>query len=49
MPFELEEKNVGEELRLQYRFLDLRRKEMIRNLTLRHRVTKLVHEYLAGI
>jgi len=46
MPFELEEKNVGEELRLQYRFLDLRRKEMIRNLTLRHRVTKLVHEYL---
>ena len=46
MPFELGEKNVGEELRLQYRFLDLRRKEMIQNLTLRHRVTKLVHEYL---
>ncbi|MFH0986215.1 MAG: aspartate--tRNA ligase [Candidatus Omnitrophota bacterium] len=46
MPFELEENNVGEELRLQYRFLDLRRKDMIRNLTLRHRVTKLVHEYL---
>ncbi len=46
MPFELEEKNVGEELRLQYRFLDLRRKDMIRNLTLRHRVTKAVHQYL---
>ena len=46
MPFELGEKNVNEELRLQYRFLDLRRKEMVENLTLRHRVTKLVHEYL---
>ena len=46
MPFELEEKNVGEELRLQYRFLDLRRREMVESLTFRHRVTKIVHEYL---
>ncbi|MBU9889655.1 MAG: aspartate--tRNA ligase [Candidatus Omnitrophica bacterium] len=46
MPFELGEKNVNEELRLQYRFLDLRREDMVESLTLRHRVTKLVHEYL---
>lgn len=46
MPFELGEKNVNEELRLLYRFLDLRRKDMVESLTLRHRVTKLVHEYL---
>jgi aspartyl-tRNA synthetase len=46
LPFELEEKSVGEELRLQYRFLDLRRREMVENLTFRHRVLKLVHEYL---
>ena len=46
LPFELEEKNVGEELRLEYRFLDLRRREMVENLTFRHRVLKLVHEYL---
>ncbi|MFH1208326.1 MAG: aspartate--tRNA ligase [Candidatus Omnitrophota bacterium] len=46
LPFELEEKSVGEELRLQYRFLDLRRREMVKNLTFRHRVLKLVHEYL---
>jgi aspartyl-tRNA synthetase len=46
MPFELGEKTVGEELRLQYRFLDLRRPDMVESLTLRHRVTKLVHEYL---
>ncbi len=46
MPFGLEENNVGEELRLEYRFLDLRRREMVENLTFRHRVLKLVHEYL---
>ncbi|HOG23291.1 MAG TPA: OB-fold nucleic acid binding domain-containing protein, partial [Candidatus Omnitrophota bacterium] len=46
LPFELGEKNVGEELRLAYRFLDLRRRDMVESLTLRHRVTKLVHEYL---
>ncbi len=46
LPFELEEKSVGEELRLQYRFLDLRRREMVENLTFRHRVLRLVHEYL---
>ncbi|OQA57367.1 MAG: Aspartate--tRNA ligase [Candidatus Omnitrophica bacterium ADurb.Bin277] len=46
LPFELGEKNVGEELRLQYRFLDLRRRDMVESLTLRHRVMKLVHEYL---
>jgi aspartyl-tRNA synthetase len=40
------ETNVNEELRLQYRFLDLRRRDMVESLTLRHRVTKLVHEYL---
>jgi len=46
LPFELEEKTVGEELRLEYRFLDLRRREMVENLTFRHRALKLVHEYL---
>lgn len=46
MPFELGEMGVGEELRLQYRFLDLRRREMVESLTFRHRVTKIVHEYL---
>lgn len=46
LPFELGEMGVGEELRLQYRFLDLRRREMVESLTFRHRVTKIVHEYL---
>jgi len=46
LPFELEDTNVNEELRLEYRFLDLRRREMVENLTFRHRALKLVHEYL---
>lgn len=45
-PFELGENGVGEELRLQYRYLDLRRKEMHENLVFRHRIVKCVHQYL---
>lgn len=45
-PFELNEKAVGEELRLKYRFLDLRRRDMVENLTFRYRVTKVVRDYL---
>ncbi|MBI3307099.1 MAG: aspartate--tRNA ligase [Candidatus Omnitrophica bacterium] len=46
LPFELGEKSVNEELRLKYRFLDLRRKDMVGNLTFRYRVTKIVRDYL---
>lgn len=45
-PFELGDKNVNEELRLKYRFLDLRRKEMVESLTFRYRVSKIVRDYL---
>ncbi|PIR53297.1 aspartate--tRNA ligase [Candidatus Peregrinibacteria bacterium CG10_big_fil_rev_8_21_14_0_10_49_10] len=45
-PFEIDqEKEVGEELRLQYRYLDLRRERMQRNLKLRHNVCRIVREY----
>lgn len=37
---------VSEELRLKYRFLDLRRKGMMSNLALRYRITKEVRDYL---
>ena len=45
-PFPIDEHaNVGEEIRLKYRYLDLRRPEMQRNLRLRHRVTKTARDY----
>jgi len=37
--------NVDENLRLKYRYLDLRKRKMQRNLSFRHRLTKLVRDY----
>ncbi|MBN2538550.1 MAG: aspartate--tRNA ligase, partial [Deltaproteobacteria bacterium] len=38
--------SVAEDTRLQYRYLDLRRPTMQRNLVMRHRITKCVRDYL---
>ena len=46
LPFPLDEDEVNEDLRLQYRYLDLRRKKMVANLRTRHRVVKAVRDYL---
>lgn len=37
--------DIEEELRLEYRYLDLRRARMQKNMALRHKVTTLVREY----
>jgi len=48
-PFTIEdETDGGEELRAKYRYLDLRRPVMQKNIYLRHRITKLVRDYLDG-
>ncbi len=37
---------MNEELRLKYRFLDLRRKEMVESLSFRYRISKIARDYL---
>jgi aspartyl-tRNA synthetase len=45
-PFEIDTaEQVNEELRLQYRYIDLRRPTMLKKLAVRHRVTKIVRDY----
>lgn len=47
LPFSMEEDAaVREDLRLQYRYLDLRRSRMYRNLRFRHAVQKAAQDYL---
>ena len=45
LPFQLDEQ-VSEEVRLRYRYLDLRREEMSQRLRLRHRVTSAMRRYM---
>jgi aspartyl-tRNA synthetase len=45
-PFPLDSKLANEDLRLNYRYLDLRRSEMAQNLKTRHRVVKATRDYL---
>jgi len=45
-PFQLEEElDVSENVRLRYRYLDLRRQNMFKNLILRHRAAQLTRRY----
>ncbi|MFI3244179.1 MAG: aspartate--tRNA ligase [Akkermansia sp.] len=46
LPFQLDRKLSNEDIRLKYRYLDLRRSNMQRNMKLRHRITKSMRDYL---
>jgi aspartyl-tRNA synthetase len=45
-PFMMDEENINEETRLRYRYLDLRRATMQKNLRLRYRIAMAVRQYL---
>lgn len=49
LPFPLDDEDeAGEAVRLKYRYLDLRRARLHRNLTARHRATSAIRSYLDG-
>jgi aspartyl-tRNA synthetase len=48
-PFQLDDENLSENVRLQYRVIDLRRPQMQKNLMLRYRVAMEVRKYLDAL
>ncbi len=48
LPFILEDENVSEDIRLKYRYLDIRNSKLMNNLKLRHKITSIIRNYLDG-
>jgi aspartyl-tRNA synthetase len=49
LPFQIGDKSVNEELRLKYRYLDLRDKDNLETFILRSKVTKAVRDYFDSV
>lgn len=45
-PIDTDGKDIGEEHRMKYRYLDLRRERMSRNMGFRHQLIKFIRDYL---
>lgn len=48
LPFQIDDEATSEEVRLKYRYLDLRGQKMQRNLMLRSKVTRAIRDYMDG-
>ncbi|MBQ7126468.1 aspartate--tRNA ligase, partial [bacterium] len=46
LPFVLGDDNVSEDIRLKYRYLDIRNEKMLNNLITRHNIVQAVRDYL---
>lgn len=46
LPFNLDDENVSEDVRLKYRYLDIRREKTLGNLVLRHKIVTATRNYL---
>lgn len=46
LPFVLDDENVSEDIRLKYRYLDLRREQMLSKLVMRHNIVQAIRTYL---
>ena len=46
LPFVLDDDNVSEDIRLKYRYLDLRRESMLSKLVMRHNIVQAIRNYL---
>ncbi len=49
VPFQLDDETVGEETRLKFRYVDLRRPQMQKNLRLRHEVIRRIRQHMEAV
>ncbi len=49
LPFPLDSDDVNEDLRLKYRYLDIRREKTLGNLVLRHKIVTAIRNYLNNL